>query len=211
MKTSLPLVGSGSLLIAGIGFMILGGSSCKGAQSSSGGTGPSITFADLQPDQLYAAKGKLTFPSYVVPVDLKRKEKSGTVTFELLASGSVIQIERYASSPSEFGLVEMSMETYTPPLTLLKNPLKVGDQYKWSGNQESGGINRKSWAEITTELTRIPETGLETVHATVNLSVDSSAGAPSKRRIEFWFAKGKGIVKCSYGDAITRSSASPEE
>lgn len=199
------------MLIAGIGVMVLSGSSCKTAATPHSGTGPTITFADLQPDKLYAAKGKLTFPSYVVPVDLQRKEKSGTVTFELLASGSVIQIERYASSPSEFGLIEMSMETYSPPLTLLKNPLKIGDQYKWAGNQESGGINRKSWAEITTEVTRIPESGLETVHATVNLSVDSSAGAPSKRRIEFWFAKGKGIVKCSYGDAITRSSASPEE
>ncbi len=214
MKLSLPVVGSASLVAGGAVVLTLGGASCRPSSNpapSPPGSGLSVTIHDLAPDALFSPKGQLSFPSYIVPVSMRRKEAKGVVTFELLASDSVIQVERYASDATTFGLIEMSMETYKPSLPLLKTPMNIGDTWKWSGSQESGGITRKSWAEISTEVSRIPETGLETVHATVSLFVDSSAGAPSKRKIDFWFAKGKGIVKCSYGDAITRTSLAAEE
>lgn len=215
MKLSLPVVGSASLVAGGAVVLSLGGASCRPSSappsSSKTGNGPDIRIHELAPDALFSPKAQLSFPSYIVPVSMRRKEAKGVVTFELLASGSVIQVERYSSDATTFGLIEMSMETYKPALPLLMTPNKIGGAWKWSGSQESGGITRKSWAEITTELSRIPETGLETVHATVSLFVDSSAGAPSKRKIDFWFAKGKGIVKCSYGDAITRTSLTAEE
>lgn len=164
--------------------------------------------ADLTPDALYSSKAEYHLSGLVLPVELRRKLDGNLVKFELIAEGTPIDTEVYLSDDKAFGLKEMNMESYEPAIPLLKFPMHIGDTWEWKGAQESGGRNHKSWAKITSTIETLPNQ-VETVKVTVDLFVDSNAGKASERNLVFWFTKGRGIIKRTYGDPIARVSLDP--
>lgn len=170
--------------------------------------------AVLNPDSLFSKKAELIYTGWNLPVEMSRKLDKGTVRFEFATHGTVVdsETELYSTNDQAFGLMEMNMESYSPAIPLLKFPMNVSDKWEWKGGQESGGRQHKSWANISSKIVKMPEIGIEeAVMVTVDLFVDSNAGNPSERKIEFWFTKGRGIVKRTYGEAIARISLDPGE
>jgi len=166
----------------------------------------------LNPDALYSPKAELIYTGWNLPVEMTRKLEPGKVRFEFSTLGTVVdsETELYETNEQVFGLMEMNMEAYSPPIPLLKFPMNVGETWQWKGVQESGGRQHKAWADIKSKIVKMPEIGIEeAVQVTVSLFVESNAGRPSERSIEFWFTKGRGIVKRTYGEAIARISLDP--
>lgn len=172
-------------------------------------SGPRFERSELQPDAVYSEKAELVFPNLDVPVTMKRTLKDGKIRFDFLSMGEVLDSEVYVLDRSSYGLQEMNMESYSPPIPILMFPMAVGEKWEWTGSQESGGRTHKAWATISSQIAKLPDRDLETVHITVNLNIDSTVGPPSERKVEFWFTKGRGIVKRSYGDALARVSLDP--
>lgn len=182
---------------------IMGCRSTGGPQVSSGSSLPDRK--EMQPDALFAPQAELVFSGTRVPVKMVRKTSPGGVSFDLMAMNSVIEVERYSVTDQVFGLIEMSNEIYSPPLVLLNFPMNLGDTWEWKGSQTSGPIDHKAWAKMISAQETLPENGLPTIRITVDLSVDDSGSAkPSERQLKFWFAKGRGIVKRTYGDVMIR-------
>lgn len=169
--------------------------------------------AELNPDALFSPKAELIYTGWNLSVNMLRKIQNDRVRFEFLSHGTVLgaETEVYSVNSEAFGLIEMNMERYAPAIPLLKFPMNVGDVWEWKGNQESGGRQHKCWATITSKVEKMPERGIEAVHVSVDLSVESGAGNPSTRKIDFWFTKGRGIIKRTYGEAIARVSLDSEE
>jgi len=170
--------------------------------------GQTLERSEIAPDAAFSDQAELIFQDIPVPVAMKRSVKDDEVRFDFLSMEEILDSEKYVMDQSSFGLKEMNLESYSPPIPLLKFPLMVGNKWEWNGVQESGGRTHKSWATISTEIVTLPEFALETVHVTVDLFIDSTVGRASERKIEFWFTKGRGIVKRTYGDSIARVSLS---
>jgi hypothetical protein len=126
-------------------------------------------------------------------------------TLTLTRNGAALEREVFEVTSDRIAIVELgSGERFSPPLTLLRFPMKIGDRFDWTGKLLVGNRPLDSQAAATTETSRLDlATGsLETVHVTIQLRISDGSPKPAERKLEFWFARGKGPVKRDYGGQI---------
>jgi hypothetical protein len=191
-----------------VGFALL--LAVAGCRTSSTAKGDAIaSFQDLKPDATIPEKASLAIGKIVMPVDITQKFDGGDMKIELEAHGQVLETEIYEIGPESFSLIEAAGERYDEPLPLLKFPFSVGETWKWVGKMTAGQEPHKASASISTsqEAIMLPSGSTDTVLVVVDLSIESGGPSPANRKMRFWFAKDKGVVKRQFGDASSREPA----
>ncbi len=175
--------------------------------SNEGPQAPPITSnAQLGALNLPYRKAALILTGTTFPVALSRKLEANSVTFSLSAHDEVIEEEQFEYSEAGFRLAGASGESYHPPIPLLQFPMKVGDSWNWKGIINVGTIQRTATANIACSSDVLNTAGgpFDAVLVSVELIMPSGAVEPAKRRLRFWFVRGKGILKREFGAASTR-------
>jgi hypothetical protein len=178
------------------------------------GTGIEIKSSELfKPDVLSKPEAVLVMGNIQFPVKVVEKRTPTEVRFEYMSHGQVLDTERYGISPKEFVLVEANSETYEPPISLLRFPMNVGAKWDWSGDLVSGDRKHKATAIIISQVDGPVENlpGTESLRIDVQLSIDSGAGKPAQRALNFWFMPNQGVVSRKFGFASTRIPPAKQE
>lgn len=173
---------------------------------SSTGDGSNITMSELVPDAIPGTKAMLVLGGVRAPVEIVSTKKDDVLTLDLRAHGASFETESYSVKPTEFGVSDAGGESFTPPIPLVKSPMKIGDSWTWKGSMMSG-ISRPAEATISSKIDKVySEDGLQedALLIEVKLKMDSGTKAPAERRLAFYFAKGKGVLKREIGSGSTR-------
>lgn len=179
---------------------------CRGGGS---GTGPQINdYASLKPDNLTMKQCSLELAGSKYKADIEQKRDGTQIQIDLVAFDTVIESERYDSTPDAFSVMDAGGEQYEPPIPLIKYGMHIGDAWTWSGNLKTGPEPHRTTAKVTTSTENLASGGNtfpNAVRIDVVLSIDSGRpNAPSMRKLQFWIAKNLGVVKRSFGDYSTR-------
>lgn len=139
-------------------------------------------------------------------VQVKAVSKDRLFNIELWYAGEIFETESYEVLPETVSLVNAAGETYDPPVPLLRFPMNVGDAWDWKGKMMTGPISHDSAATVTTGADKVDMAGSQSdaVRVDVDLRMDSGTDKPALRRLEFWFVKGKGLVKREFGSSTSR-------
>ncbi|RYG27220.1 hypothetical protein EON82_00030 [bacterium] len=129
--------------------------------------------------------------------------KQGTeVTVTLQVQGETLEQEVYESSPEAFRLVTATDDSFAPSIDLLRFPAREGASWEWDGKVVYAGVSRPASATVT--LSKHGEELLSAVH----LKISADPGRPELQRdLKFWFTKGKGVVRRSFGEVSSRRPA----
>lgn len=148
-----------------------------------------------------------------MPVKVVEKRTPNEVRFEMITRDQVLETERYGVSPKHFQLIEANLETFEPPIELLRFPMNVGARWDWSGHLVSGDRKHQATALVISEVDGPIEnlTGTESMRIDVQLSIDSGAGKPASRELSFWFMPKQGVVSRKFAFASTRIPAAKQE
>lgn len=192
-------------LAIGVGLSLL---SCapKRASSSSGGA-LAVSSATLMPQaspgeaatlRLGAATGKGAAATEF-PVTLRSRREGSASTLELVTGGETLERETYEARAEAFRVVAAGDDSFAPPLDLLRYPVREGDVWEWQGKVIYAGVSREAHAKV-----KVAKEG-EEIRSDVALSVAADPGRPElQRRLTFWFRRGKGVVRRSFGDVSSR-------
>lgn len=181
-----------------------------GTPNSSGGQ--ILKSSDLNPEVSPGEKAVLTLAGLKVPVSVKYALDGQDIAVKLIAHGEIFEKEAYVSSPEAFRLREAADAIYSPPLDLLRFPMHVGDKWSWSGRMITGGISRPTKATVTTSSNKIyiGSVGSDVVESSVELEIFAGAGhSPTKRKLGFWFAPKKGLLRREFGQESIREPVAP--
>lgn len=182
-----------------------------GCSGGSTGTGAEYkTSTDLKPETPIPATANLKIGEINMPVEIKQKSEGKTVTIDMEAHGQIFETESYVVGDSSFDLDEAAGEHYEPNLPLLKFPMKVGDTWNWKGTMTAGEKPHEASAVVTTtnDSVLLPGSGTtETVLVVIDLSIESGGPTPASRKLRFWFAKDKGVIKRQFGVGSSREPA----
>ena len=171
------------------------------------GSGPRLaTASSISPTATIYPKAELKLADIEIPVEVSQKLNGKEMTVELLSYGQVFEKEIYRAEDDSFCLVDAAGEKYTEPLPLLKFPMNVGDGWRWTGTMTSGSEPHKASARVSTstEQLLLPSGPAESVLVVVDLEIDGGSPTPATRKLRFWFAMGKGLVKRQFGIGSSR-------
>ncbi|MFZ4508440.1 MAG: hypothetical protein ACOYON_12170 [Fimbriimonas sp.] len=197
--------------LLGSALVALGVNGCTSPPEAKG----KVAFFDasaLKPDALPGERAQLILAGTEVNVALKQEQKGTKTHLLLLAHDEVFEHELYDSSPTAFRLENASDNVYTPGIDLLRFPLAFGDQWDWKGKETVGGISRNASAGITTVADKLYIDGVpvETVQVSVDLKLEAEGSGPvAHRKLAFWFAPGKGVIRREFGSASVRQPVAP--
>lgn len=182
-----------------------------GCAPKTGGSGPEIaTSSAINPAAMLPKAAKLKIGEIDMPVEVQQTVKGSEIQLDLVAHGQVFETEGYVLSDASFDLVDAAGEHYEPKLPLLKFPMKVGDTWTWSGEMTAGQEPHKATATVTSTKDSVLLPGLgttDTVLVVVDLSIESGGPTPANRKLRFWIANGKGVIKRQFGVASSREPA----
>lgn len=157
-----------------------------------------VLFDQLRPADTPPEKALLTLEGTKVPVTVKSQKKGHDFTIELYFSGELFDSERYVVTSDTFSLAEGAGEKYEPPIPLINFPFHLQQPpTKWSGTFSSMQDPHPAQATITMEMGEVP-TGNTTIQA-YQVEVALTLGSGANRKLVFWFAPGKGLVKRDFG------------
>jgi hypothetical protein len=180
--------------------------SCR--QGSSGSGALIADYAALKPDQLKAQHCLLELAGSKYKADVRQQQQGAELQIDLVAFGSVVDTERYHSGDQGFSLLEGGGERYDPPIPLVKYPMRVGDKWSWTGKIWTGPVAHETTAAINTTSEDLAVGGgslHDVLRIDVLLSIESGrAETPAHRKLAFWIAPGKGVIKRMFGDYSTR-------
>lgn len=175
--------------------------------------GQALTVEKVKPAALPYERAALVLAGTVVPVDVQRvEERPGDVAFRLVAHGQLVEEERYRLETHSFSIVSAAGESYKPPIPLLANPIEAKKPWVWQGSLTSGVEHRNARADLVAidERLNLPGGPYDSIRVDVELSIEGVGPQPAKRKLAFWFAPGKGIVKRDFGSSSTRAPLSEE-
>lgn len=179
--------------------------------------------AELKPDAAPASPARLLLGSAEIPVQLVEERKEGSVTYKWKAHGEVVDSESYEVNPDSFRLKLAVSEAFDPPITLLREPVKVGSSHDWKGKVmltqdgvplKDPRVHSDATAQVAVSKERITVVGgpYDSHLVTVKLMLQDEKGTPAKERLlRFWFVPGKGIVKRDFSESSSREPAPPKE
>ncbi len=198
MRIAVPL----TLLAA----LILGG--CTGGSQGAGQAYSAI--GELNPSAKIPSKANLKIGEINMEVAINQKTSGDNMTLELEAHGQTFETENYSVNNNAFELIDVADEHYEPNLPLLKFPMRIGDKWEWKGTMTSGQEPHNATAVVTStsDSVLLPGSGtVDTVLVVVDLSIDSGGPTPATRKLRFWFAKDKGLIKRQFGTGSSREPA----
>ncbi len=168
------------------------------------------TIGDLSPDAKIPTSAKLKIGEIEIPVEIVQTTKGEEMTIEISAHGQVFENETYQIGDKSFDLLDVAGEHYEPKLPLLRFPMRIGETWDWTGRMTAGEEPHKATATITStsDSVLLPGSGsTDTVLVIVDLSIESGGPTPANRKLRFWFAKDKGLVKRQFGIGSSREPA----
>lgn len=169
------------------------------------------SFNDLKPDSYNDARATVELGGMKIPTTVKITRSPNKVVIDLLSADEVIDSETYEFDDNLFGLSATLDETYSPLLPLVKFPMRVGEEpWDWKGTLTSGGVKRTATASISSKSEPLFLPGISSesvIKVEVRLSIDAGAPDPAQKVLTFWFAPDHGVVKRSFGHALTRTPA----
>lgn len=176
----------------------------KGAQSFS-------KMSDMQPFVEPYANAYI-LAGQPVETELKCEKAPGTVQFDFVAYGTLIDRESYAYDDDTFRYLGSEVDAFVPGIPLLKFPFTVGDKWDWTGEYQGAGRVVKSSAEVTTEAEVLKTVAGEfsTVKVEVQIARESGAKEPAMWRHTFWFAPKRGIVRREIEFGMAREPMPPK-
>ncbi len=143
-----------------------------------------------------------------VPVKVIQSNKDGVETLDFVAHGATIETEVYQDVKEAFRVLRAGEEEFKPGIDLLHEELHQGDTWTWTGEISNAGKGKPAKAKITIDTANlvIGQDNIRTVNAVVDLSLNADPGMPPVlRRLTFWFAEGKGVIKREFGKEISTS------
>jgi hypothetical protein len=190
------------LTLRGIGFLpailLLG---CGGDATN----GPKIERSDDYFTAGVAGPVTLRLANVELSAQAELKRDGSTYTIEIVGDGEPIESEVYRVDKGAISAVRLGTgETADPPIPLMKFPMTVGDKFDWSGQIAVGDRTLQASAVVSSEISR-PDlaTGpVEAVHIHVELEISGGTQREANRRLDFWFAEGKGPVMRDYGNQV---------
>lgn len=167
---------------------------------------------DMQPFVEPYSRAYILTGSPVV-TEVKTEKSVGQVQFDFLLYGTALDEEIYVYDDTFFRYVGSRIEEFDPGIPLLKFPFTVGDKWDWSGVYKTGGTERKAGAAIATSAEKLTTVGGEfsTVRVDVELSLESGAPESAKRKLTFWCAPKRGIVRREFQFGTTREPTPPKD
>lgn len=179
--------------------------------SRSGGTGQQIAaIGDLNPGAKIPPSAKLKIGEIDMPVEIVQTTTGDEMTIEISAHGQVFENETYQIGDKSFDLLDVAGEHYDPKLPLLKFPMRVGEVWNWTGKMTAGDEPHQATATVTStnDSVLLPGSGsTDTILVIVDLSIESGGPTPANRKLRFWFAKDKGLIKRQFGIGSSREPA----
>ena len=124
---------------------------------------------------------------------LRTKRVGSVVHFQAISVGKVVDEEIYDVQDDTVLLKAAAGEIFEPPVTLIKFPLSVGNQYKWSGKLscEIEHFSASAIVSTSTDFVQGKDKSDDAIKSEMNLKF----GKGANRKLSFWFVKGKGIVR----------------
>lgn len=185
-----------------------------GCQSAPGGE---VRLATLEPGKSIGDQAQLILGGISIPVDVKSQTEGGTVKWSFERHGQVIEVEEYESTPGSFRLVSASGEVYDPPMELLRDRVKIGEEWRWNGTAHSqlpgspaASTGTKTPAEATIQMVNdtvnIPGGPFNARRVEVHLRIKDGSPRPLSRKLQFWFVEGRGMLKREFAMSSTRTT-----
>ena len=136
-------------------------------------------------------------------VDLKAAMHGSELSIDLISHEKVLETEKYLATKESFSLVEASGLACKPPIELIRYGTNIGGTTQWSGKTVDFGTVIDSTATITSseDAVVIGEVNYNAVKVEVELFLKASSDSKLSRKLVFWLAKGRGVVKRSFGNS----------
>jgi hypothetical protein len=187
--------------------VLAGGGGCTSKDDGEEILGPKVlSTQEISPAAPPGEYAVLVLAGTRFPVEIATKSQDRFFTIELKAHGEVLETERYVSTVSEFALLEAALETYRPPLPLLRFPMAIGESWTWAGTLGVEDTFHSAEATIATSQGKLNAEGHneDALTVRVQLKIDGDSGQPAIRNLAFWFVPGKGILRREFGHSSTR-------
>jgi hypothetical protein len=146
-----------------------------------------------------------------IPVSIRiSTERGGLIRLTAMQEERQVDQEVYQDNASAFSLDHAAGETFRPPVPLLVFPMHIGDNWDWSGTTTLENSSQAARATVRTAMSRtvIDGSPANSVEVDVDLQMGVNTATPMKRHLKFWFVKGKGIVRRSFGEESVREPRS---
>lgn len=165
-----------------------------------------LTAEQLNPRHLAFSQARLILGGTEVPVQLETEEDRGKLKVRVLAKGVVVEVEDYVLDANTFRFAGVGGEAFSPPITLLKFPMRSVGEWTWGGTIVSDPISRAAQARVVSsdETINTPAGQFEAVRVEVELAIDAGAPQKAERKLTFWFVPGQGLIKREFGASSTR-------
>jgi hypothetical protein len=180
-------------------------------QSPTSQIGPTISRGEeFFPDKWQDKQVTLRLASLEVDAEATLTKSGTRRKLTIVRDGTVLEEEVYDVTTEGIGVVALgSGEQFSPPIPLLAFPMQVGQSFEWKGDLLLATREIRSNADVATErsVIDIASGTTETVLSTVTLRMQDDSGRPAIRKLRFWFAKGRGIIKRDYGNQVREPRA----
>lgn len=178
-----------------------------GCQSGSKrGLGPEHRLAEVKPDAAPGPRATLSMVGSDSEVDVVASRSGDTLVLSLQVFDVEIEREVYSLAGGGFALVEAMGMTYEPPIPLLTEVSRIGDERDWKGKLRWAGERSVSGtATIALSQGRLEVPDEPAILVTVDLGVESGARSPAKRAMKFWFVPGQGLLKRDFASGTKRT------
>lgn len=133
-----------------------------------------------------------------MPVTVKTTHKGHDFTIELYFGDELFDSERYVVTSDTFSLAEGAGEKYDPPIPLINFPFHLQQPpTEWHGTLSSMLYPHPAQATVTMEMGEVlnGNTSIQAYQVEVALTFEPAAS----RKLSFWFAPGKGLIKRDFG------------
>lgn len=178
-------------------------------------TGLSLT--ELKPETV-PGKSQLILSGHAIPVELETAKNPPQTVYFWKAHGETIDTEIYELYPDRYKLRAAVSEGFDPPIVLVQNAISQGQSWNWKGEVvlmsgetmlTGDNVRRPAEATVAVQEERINVLGgpYDAFRVTVNLKIMEGARAAKPRKLQFWFVKGKGLVKRVFDETSTREPA----
>ena len=189
---------------------MLVGYGCSHSSPSAGGP-PIGRYEDFRPATSPPTNAQLTMAGVSIPVIIRVNSTGTQVRVVSLQDGKQVDQEIYDDNGSTFALAHAAGENFQPPLPLLNFPMHIGDSWDWSGTTTLENSTHPAKAAVRTSVSRTvikgsPENAVE---VDVDLQMGLDTPTVMRRQLKFWFVKGQGIVRRSFGEESVREPREP--
>jgi hypothetical protein len=153
----------------------------------------------------WAFQGSLGDISMRMTATILSSQKEGsktTVVMDWVMNGQSTQRETYVVSPAGVSRARSGMGgtgVITPPVPIIKYPVKSGASWTWKGSIRMGSMEIPASAQLKMvgrETVKIPAGTFNAYRVDMALTV-SAQGQTQTIRNTYWFAPGAGLVKQS--------------